>query len=53
MREIEKSNDELNCKLVKKERECEVKSQEKVKILFFPFFFFFFLKRSFYFNFLL
>lgn len=32
LREMEKSNDELNAKLAKKERECEVRLQEKVHV---------------------
>ena len=30
MREAQKENDELNSKLLKKERECDVKTEEKV-----------------------
>ncbi|XP_048259001.1 disheveled-associated activator of morphogenesis 1-like [Haliotis rufescens] len=33
LREMEKSNDELNAKLAKKERECEVRLQEKEELI--------------------
>ena len=33
MREVQKENDELNSQIAKKERECEIKTEEKVRVL--------------------